>query len=59
MRGRDLATGLVILLFPLQCRHLDIAQDDAFRLYLGLQRPQPIPEIGQIVAQPDAAHTRG
>ena len=52
----NLATGRIVLLLLFQRRQLGIAQDNAFGLYLGLQRLEPAPEVGQVVAQPNTAY---
>ncbi len=53
----NLTTGRIIVLFSLQRSQLLVTQDDAFGLYLGLQGLETVSEVGQIIAQPNAAYT--
>jgi hypothetical protein len=50
MGGFDLAVRQVVVLFPLQRRHLNFGEHDAVLCHLLLQGRQPLLERGQVVA---------
>ena len=55
--GFYLAAGHIIMLFLLQSLNLGFGENDAISGHFGLQCLQPVLEVGQIVTQPDGAHT--
>lgn len=59
MGSLNLTTRHIIVLLVFQGSHLNLRQDNASAGHLRFQILEAIPEIGQLVAQPDAADPTG